>query len=69
VTLPELGFVSETAPSKIKRDDALEMALSASSNSQQKKDKAVQEFLQTLSLSISRTDFLLRLLSSAAFLT
>jgi hypothetical protein len=29
VTIPELGIVLETAPGKIKRDDATEVALSA----------------------------------------
>jgi hypothetical protein len=52
LTIPELWIVLETAPRKIKRDDALEMALSAISNSQQKKDEAVQVIVQTGSLSI-----------------
>ena len=52
LTIPELWIVLETALRKIKRDDALEMALSAISNSQQKKDEAVQVIVQTGSLSI-----------------
>jgi len=42
VTIPELGMVLETAPGKIKRDDALEMALSAISTWQQKQDERAQ---------------------------
>ena len=42
VTLPELGIVLETAPGKIKRDDAVDMALSAISEWQQKQDEAAQ---------------------------
>lgn len=52
LTIPESRIVLETAPRKIKRDDALEMALSAISNSQQKNDEAVKMILQTGSLSI-----------------
>jgi hypothetical protein len=52
VTLPELEIVLETAPGKIERDDALEMAFSAISDSQQKKDEAVQVNVQTGSLRI-----------------
>jgi hypothetical protein len=42
VTIPELGIVVETAPGKIKRDDALDLALSAISEWQQKQDEAAQ---------------------------
>ncbi len=42
VTIPELGMVLETAPGKIKRVDALEMALSAISTWQQKQDERAQ---------------------------
>lgn len=40
--IPELGIVLETPSGKIKRDDALEMALSAISEWQQKQDEAAQ---------------------------
>jgi|GEM_PF-5224869 len=63
VTLSELGIVLETPSGKIKRDDALEMALSAMSNSQQKKEEAVYVIVQTGSLRI----YLHRLISFFVF--
>jgi hypothetical protein len=39
VTIPELGIVLETPSGKIKRDDAVDLALSAISAWQQKQDE------------------------------
>lgn len=42
VTIPELGIVLETAPGKIKRDDAVDMALSAISKWEHQQYEAAQ---------------------------
>jgi hypothetical protein len=42
VTIPELRIVLETAPGKTKRDDAVDLALSAISDYQQKQHEAVK---------------------------
>ena len=39
VTIPDLGIVLETAPGKIKRDDAVDLALSAISEYLRKQDE------------------------------
>jgi hypothetical protein len=42
VSIPDLGIVLETEPGKTKRDDAVDLALSAISAYQQKQDEAAQ---------------------------
>jgi hypothetical protein len=42
VTVPELGIILETEPGKIKRDDAVNLALSAISKWQREQDEASQ---------------------------
>ena len=42
VTIPDLGIVLEAAPGKVKRDDTVDLALSAISKCQQKQDERVQ---------------------------
>jgi hypothetical protein len=42
VTIPDLGIVLETEPGKIKRDDAVDLALSAISRWEHQQYKAAQ---------------------------
>ena len=42
VNIPDLGIVLETAPGKIKHDDAVDLALSSISEWQQKQDERAQ---------------------------
>jgi hypothetical protein len=42
VSIPELGIVLETAPDKIKRDDAVDLALAAISDNQLEQDERRQ---------------------------